>query len=149
MKSKSNCKTVICKKKKNQTVLERKQQMGHLITRCPAFILFERSIWQCSLAPKGTIRRYGVLKWLKILSLQQSFLLPVDDSKQKQRNEYSNKGKKHINRSYCISMNVDEHLSGFFVKNSLESFCDATNLSASLFLFHSSDYDFRQISKFG
>ena len=23
---------------KNQTVLERKQQMGHLITRCPAFI---------------------------------------------------------------------------------------------------------------
>ena len=99
------------------------------------------------MAPKGTIRRYGVLKWPKILSLQQSFLLPVDDSKQKQQNEYSNKGKKHINRSYCISMNEDEHLSGFFVKNSLESFCDATNLSASLFLFHSSDYDFRQISK--
>ena len=66
-------------KEKNQTVLERKQQMGHLITRCPAFILLERSIWGCSLAPKGTIRRYEVLKWLEILSLQQSFLLLVDD----------------------------------------------------------------------
>ena len=63
--------------------------------------------------------------------------------KQKQQNEYSNKGKKHINRSYYISMNVDEHLSGFFVKNYLESFCDATNLLASQFLFHCSDYDFR------
>ena len=68
---------------KNQTVLERKQQMGHLITRCAAFILFERSIWECSLAPKGTIRRYRVLKWLKILSLQQSFLPPVDESRNK------------------------------------------------------------------
>ena len=38
--------------------------------------------------------------------------------KQKQQNEYSNKGKKHTNRSYSISMNVDEHLSGFFVKKS-------------------------------
>ena len=63
--------------------------------------------------------------------------------KQKQQNEYSNKDKKHINRSYYISMNVDEHLSGFFVKNYLESLCDATNLSASLFLFYCSDYDFR------
>ena len=63
--------------------------------------------------------------------------------KQKQPNEYSNKGKKHINQSYYISMNVDEHLSGFFVKNYLESFCDAANLSASLFFFHCSDYDFR------
>ena len=70
-------------KEKNQTVLERKQQMGHLITRCPAFILFERSIRGCSLAPKGTIRRYRVLKWLEILSLQQSFLPPVNDSKNK------------------------------------------------------------------
>ena len=43
-------------KEKNQTVLERKQQMGHLITRCPAFILLERSILGCSLTPKGTIR---------------------------------------------------------------------------------------------
>ena len=41
-------------KEKNQTVLERKQQMGHLITRYLAFILLERSIWGCSLAPKGT-----------------------------------------------------------------------------------------------
>ena len=63
--------------------------------------------------------------------------------KQKQQNEYSNKGKKHINRSYCISMNVDEHLSGFFMNNYFESFCDATNLLASLFLFHCSGYDFR------
>ena len=59
--------------------------------------------------------------------------------KQKQQNEYSNKGKKHINLSYYIRMNVDEHLSGFFMKNYLESFCDATNLSASLFLFYCSD----------
>ena len=59
--------------------------------------------------------------------------------KQKQQNEYSNKGKKHINRSYYISMNVDEHLSGFFVKSYLESFCNATNVSARLFLFHCSD----------
>ena len=66
-------------KEKNQTVLERKQQMGHIITPCPAFILLERSIWGCSLAPKGTIRQYWVLKWLEILSLQQSFLPPVDD----------------------------------------------------------------------
>ena len=42
-----------------------------------------------------------------------------------------------------MSMNVDKHLSGFFVKNYFESFCDATNLSAGLFLFHCSDYDFR------
>ena len=63
--------------------------------------------------------------------------------KQKQQNEYCNKGKKHINRSYKISMNEDEHLSDFFVQNHLESFCDATNLSASLFLFHYTDYDFR------
>ena len=48
--------------------------MGHLITRCPAFKLLERCIWGCSLAPKGMIRRYEVLKWLEILSLQQSFL---------------------------------------------------------------------------
>ena len=66
-------------KEKNQTVLERKQQMGHLITPCPASILLERSIWGCSLAPRGTIRRYRVLTWLEILSLQQSFLPPVDD----------------------------------------------------------------------
>ena len=66
-------------KEKNQTILERKQQMGHLITPCPAFILLERSIWGCSLAPRGTIRRYRVLTWLEILSLQQSFLPPVDD----------------------------------------------------------------------
>ena len=66
-------------KEKNQTVLERKQQMGHLITRCPAFILLEKSIWGCSLAPKDTIHRYRVLKWLEILSHQQSFLPPVDD----------------------------------------------------------------------
>ena len=65
-------------KEKNLTVLERKQQMGHLYTRCPALILLEMSIWGCSLAPKGTIRRYGVLKWLEILSLQQSFLPPMD-----------------------------------------------------------------------
>ena len=57
-------------KEKNQTVLARKQQTGHLITRCPEFILLEKSIWGCSLAPKGTIRRYRVLKWLEILSLQ-------------------------------------------------------------------------------
>ena len=63
--------------------------------------------------------------------------------KQKQQNEYSNKDKKNINRSYYICMNVDEYLSGFFVKNYLESFCDATNLSASQFLFHCNDYDFR------
>ena len=63
--------------------------------------------------------------------------------KQKEQNEYTNKGKKHINQSYYTSMNVDEHLSGFFVKNYLDSFCDATNLSTSLFLFHCSDYDFR------
>ena len=62
--------------------------------------------------------------------------------KQKQQNEYNNKSNKHINRSYNISMNVDEHLSGFFVKNYREFFCDATNLSASLFLCHCSDYDF-------
>ena len=43
----------------NQTVFE---GMGHLITRCPAFILLVRSIWGCSWASKGTIRRYGVLK---------------------------------------------------------------------------------------
>ena len=73
IKSKSNCKTVICKKEKNQTVLERKQQMGHLTTPCPAFILLERSIWGCSLARRGTIRQYRVLKWLEILGLQQSF----------------------------------------------------------------------------
>ena len=48
------------KEKNKQTVLERKQQMGHLITRCPAFILLERSIWGCSLAPIGTICRYRV-----------------------------------------------------------------------------------------
>ena len=66
-------------KEKNQTVLERKQQMGHPITRCRAFILYERSIWGCSLAHKGTIRRYRVLKWLETLSLQQRFLPPVDD----------------------------------------------------------------------
>ena len=66
-------------KEKNRTVLERKQQMGHLITRCPAVILLERSIRGCSLAPIGTIRRYRILKWLEILSLQQSFLPPVDD----------------------------------------------------------------------
>ena len=66
-------------KEKNQTVLERKQQMGHIITPCPAFILLERSILGCSLAPRGTIRQYWVLKWLEILSLQQSFLPPVDD----------------------------------------------------------------------
>ena len=121
-----------------------KQQMGYLITRCPAFILLERSIWGCSLAPKGTIRRYRIFKWLEILSLQQSFLTPCGRlEKQKQQNEYSNKGKKHINRSYYISMNVNEHLSGFFVKNYLESFYNATNLSASIFFFHCSDYDFR------
>ena len=106
-------------KEKTQTVLERKRQMGHLITCCPAFILLEMFIRSCSLAPKGTIRRYRVLKWLET------------------------KGKKHINQSYYISMNVDEHLPGFFVKNYLESFCDAANLSASLFLFHCSEYDFR------
>ena len=66
-------------KEKNQTILKRKQQMGHLITPCSAFILLERSIWGCFLAPKGTIRRYGVLKWLEILSLQQSFLPSLDD----------------------------------------------------------------------
>ena len=66
-------------KEKNQTVLERKQQMGHIITPCPAFILLERSIWGCSLAPRCTIRQYWVLKWLEILSLQQSFLPLVDD----------------------------------------------------------------------
>ena len=132
-------------KEKNQTVLERKQQMRHLITRCPAFILLERSIWGCSLASKGTIRRYRVLKWLEILSLQQSFFTSRGrlEKQKKQQNEYSNKGKKHINRSYYISMNVDEYLFGFFVKNYLESFYDATNLSTSLFLFHCSDYDIR------
>ena len=36
-------------KEKTQTVLERKRRMGHLITRCPAFILLESSIWGCSL----------------------------------------------------------------------------------------------------
>ena len=46
------------------------------------------------------------------------------------------------NTHYYTSMNIDEHLSGFFVKNYLESVCDATNLSAILFLFHCSDYDF-------
>ena len=92
--------------------------MGHLITRCPAFILLERSIWGCSLAPKDMIRRYRVLKWLEILSRQQSFFTSRGRlEKQKQQNEYSNKDKKHINRSYCISMSVDEHLSGFLVKN--------------------------------
>ena len=65
--------------KEKKKVLERKQQMGHLISRCPAFILLEGFIWRCSLAPKGTIRRYRVLKQLKILSLQQSFLPTVDD----------------------------------------------------------------------
>ena len=34
---------------KNQTILERKQQMGHVITRCPAFLLlespFEDALW--------------------------------------------------------------------------------------------------------
>ena len=64
---------------KKQTVLERKQLMGHLITRCPAFIQLERFICGYSLAPKVTIRRYRVLKWLEILSVQQSFLPPVDD----------------------------------------------------------------------
>ena len=64
---------------KKQTVLERKQLMGHLITRCPAFTQLERFICGCSLAPKVTIRRYRVLKWLEILSVQQSFLPPVDD----------------------------------------------------------------------
>ena len=39
-------------------------------------------------------------------------------------------------------MNVDEHVSGFLMNNYLESYGDATNLSASLFLFHCSDYDF-------
>ena len=63
-------------KEKNQTVLKRKQQMGHFITHYPVFTLFERSIWGCCLAPKGTIRRYRVLKWLEILSVQQSFYLP-------------------------------------------------------------------------
>ena len=38
-------------------------------------------------------------------------------------------------------MNVNEHLSDFFVKNYLESFYNATNLSASIFFFHCSDYD--------
>ena len=66
-------------KEKTQTVFKRKLQMGHLIARCSAFILLEGSIWGCFLAPKGTIRRYGVLKWLEILSLQQSFLPSVDD----------------------------------------------------------------------
>ena len=66
-------------KERTQTVLERKQQMGHLITRCPAFIVLEKSICGCCLAPKDTIRQYSVLKWLEILSLQQSFLPPVDD----------------------------------------------------------------------
>ena len=80
-------------KEKNQTVLERKQQMGHLITRCPAFIVLERSICECSLAPKGTIRRYKVLKWLEILSLQPSFFTSRGRlEKQKQQNEYSNNG---------------------------------------------------------
>ena len=88
-------------KEKNQAVLERKQQMGHLITRCPAFILLERSIWGWSLTPKGTIRQYRILKWLEILSMQQSFLPPVDDERNK-NNETSRvtKAKKHINRSY-------------------------------------------------
>ena len=45
-------------KEKNQTVLERKQQMEHLITHCLAFILLERSIWGCSLAPKGEFTQY-------------------------------------------------------------------------------------------
>ena len=66
-------------KVKNQTILVRKQQMGHVITHCPATLLLERSIWGCSLAPKGSIHRYRVLKWLKILSLQQIFLPPLDD----------------------------------------------------------------------
>ena len=87
---------------------------GNLITRCPAFILLERSIWGCCLAPKGTIRRYEVLKWLEILSQQQSFLPPVDDKRNK-NNKTSTVTKAH-NRSYYISMNVDEYLSGFFVK---------------------------------
>ena len=71
------------KGKNKQTVLEQKQQIGHLITRLSAFILLERSIWGCSLAPKGTIRRYRVLKWLEILSLQQSLLPTLDDKKNK------------------------------------------------------------------
>ena len=51
-------------KEKNQTILEQKQ-MVDLITRCPAFILLERSIWGCFLAPKGTIRQYRVLNGWK------------------------------------------------------------------------------------
>ena len=85
-------------KEKNQAVLERKQQMGHLITRCPAFILLERSIWGWSLAPKGTIRQYRILKWLEILSMQQSFLPPVDDERNK-NNETSSVTKAKKNTS--------------------------------------------------
>ena len=69
--------------------------------------------------------------------------------KQKQQNEYSNKGKKLINRSYYIRMNVDEYLTGFFVKNSLESFCDATNLSATYFSFIAAIMIFDRFPKFG
>ena len=131
-------------KENNQTVLERKQQMGHLITRCPAFILLERSVWGCSLAPEGTIRRYRALKWLKIFSLLQTFLPPVDDSRNKHnKTSTATMAKNTSTGAITLSMNVDEHLSGFFVKNYLEPFCDATNLSARLFLFHCSDYDFR------
>ena len=81
-------------KEKNQTVLERKQQMGHLITRCLVFILLERSIWGCSLAPKGTGTSIQSFKMAEIFEPATKFFTSRGRlEKQKQRNEYSNKTK--------------------------------------------------------
>ena len=81
-------------KEKNQTVLERKQQMRHLITRCLAFILLERSIWGCSLTPKGTGTSIQSFKMAEIFEPATKFFTSRGRlEKQKQRNENSNKTK--------------------------------------------------------
>ena len=80
-------------KEKNQTVLERKQQMGHIITPCSAFMLLKRSIWGCSLAPRGTIHQYRVLKWLEILSLQPEVKLRTQGLRPRPRTQKKSEAK--------------------------------------------------------
>ena len=141
IKSKSNCKTVICKKKTNRFRTKTTNGTSHYTLPCiytvrevHSGMLFGSKRYDTSIQSFKMARNFE--PETKFFTSRERF------EKQKQQNEYSNKGKKHINRSYYVSMNVDEHIFGFFVKNYLESFCDAINLLGSLLLFHCSDYNF-------
>ena len=69
--------------------------------------------------------------------------------KQKQQNEYSNKGKKHINRINYISMNIDEHLSDFLRRIISNLFVMQQIFQLSYFSFIAAIMIFDRFPKFG